>query len=131
MINELKLYTQEEILWQTRAGITNSGGHLALHLIGNLNHWIGALIAKNGYQRDRNHEFNGKPVPVSVLIKETEHVQHLIKKELPKIESSKLKGPFPGPIPYEMNMEEFLLHVYAHFSYHLGQLNYHRRMLDQ
>ena len=128
--NELVQYRNQEILWETQEGISNSGGHLALHLIGNLNHWVGALIAKNGYVRDRSNEFQGKPVAISYLVQEIEKVKKLLQKELGKLSAEDLIGPFPGPIPYELNMEGFLLHIYAHFSYHLGQINYHRRLLD-
>ena len=129
--NELAQYQNHEILWQTHHGISNSGGHLALHLIGNLNHWVGALLAKTGYIRDKINEFEGKPVPVSYLLQEIDSLKRLVQKELNKLSIEDLQGPFPGPIPYELNFEGFLLHLYAHFSYHLGQINYHRRILDK
>lgn len=129
--NELAQYQNHETLWQTHHGISNSGGHLALHLIGNLNHWVGALLAKTGYIRDKINEFEGKPVPVSFLLQEIDSLKRLVQKELNKLSIEDLQGPFPSPIPYELNMEGFLLHLYAHFSYHLGQINYHRRILDK
>lgn len=131
LTQELQLYTSEESLWNVDGGINNSGGNLAWHLIGNLNHWFGALLAKNGYQRDYKAEFSIKNIPRQTLLKEIEKVKTLVQQELPKISSDQLQGPYPGPIPYDMNMEQFLLHLLAHFGYHLGQINYHRRLLDQ
>jgi hypothetical protein len=92
---------------------------------------VGALLAKTGYIRDKINEFEGKPVPVSYLLQEIDSLKRLVQKELNKLSIEDLQGPFPGPIPYELNFEGFLLHLYAHFSYHLGQINYHRRILDK
>ena len=46
-----------EQLWTKPFPFGNSIGHLVLHLTGNLNHYIGALIADSGYVRHREHEF--------------------------------------------------------------------------
>jgi len=31
---------------------------------------------------------------------------------------------------YDMTVQYFLLHLLAHLSYHLGQINYHRRIVS-
>jgi len=43
---EINLYTNEADLWIVRHDIKNSAGSLALHLVGNLNHYIGAKYYK-------------------------------------------------------------------------------------
>ena len=128
---EISSYQNENNLWITADGIANSGGNLTMHLTGNLLHFIGANIANSGYKRDREHEFAGKDVPPSDLVQEIEATKAIIQETLPKLSPEQLSGPYPGKIPYEMNMEQFLLHLYGHFTYHLGQINYHRRLLDQ
>jgi len=47
----------EEQLWLRPFPFGNSIGHLVLHLTGNLNHYIGALVAGTGYNRHREREF--------------------------------------------------------------------------
>jgi len=49
----------EELLWETLPGVQNSAGTLILHLCGNLRHFIGAVLASDGYKRDRDAEFSG------------------------------------------------------------------------
>jgi len=129
--SELLQYKSEINLWKISGEIKNSGGNLTTHLIGNLNHWFGALLAKNGYQRDHYAELNTSNVPLETLLEDIEKIKILVERELPKVTQDQLQGLYPGPIPYNMNMQEFLLHLLAHFSYHLGQINYHRRILDK
>src|ERR1035438_8979285 len=47
----------EEQLWIKPFPFGNSIGHLVLHLTGNLNHYIGSLVAGSDYVRHREHEF--------------------------------------------------------------------------
>ena len=57
LIGEIDLYKNETDLWKIKDGISNSGGNLTLHLIGNLNHFIGATLGNTGYVRERDKEF--------------------------------------------------------------------------
>ena len=38
---EIEAYTDEAVLWQKAEGISNPAGNLCLHLVGNLNEYIG------------------------------------------------------------------------------------------
>jgi len=127
---EVEQYHHEANLWHVAEGISNSGGNLVLHLIGNLKGWFGAGLAQDGYRRDFYAEWTQKDVSREKLLEEIEAVKQIVRDTLPQIPPERLKGSYPIPIPYPMNMEEFLFHLLAHFSYHLGQLNYHRRLLD-
>mgnify|MGYP006209463007 CR=1 FL=1 len=70
--NELELYSNESQIWKIDREISNSAGNLTLHLIGNLNTYIGAQIGKTGYIRNRPLEFSSKDIPRSELIQKIE-----------------------------------------------------------
>jgi hypothetical protein len=129
VIEELKLYPNEAYIWKLGGDVKNSAGNLVLHLSGNLLHFIGTDLGKTGYVRDREFEFNGSGVSREELIKGLLEAKQVIKDVLPNLSSEVLQGPFPGKIPVEATTEAFLLHLYNHFGYHHGQINYHRRLL--
>ena len=128
---ELDLYTNEEQLWLVASGITNSAGNLALHITGNLQHFIGMVLGQTGYQRDRPGEFNRKHVPLNELHNEVMAAKQAINAALP-LTSEEMQQPYPlaaGFGPEGMTNAYALVHLTAHLSYHLGQINYHRRLL--
>ena len=129
VIDELNQYSNEDDIWKVSGNIMNSAGNLALHLAGNLQHFIGADLGKTGYVRDREFEFAGKNVKREELIARLETAKRVIREVLPAITPEILQGPYPGKIPMEATVEGFLLHLYNHFGYHHGQINYHRRLV--
>lgn len=127
--DELGLYNDKKQLWKTVDGISNSGGNLALHVAGNLQHFIGAGLGHTGYVRQRNLEFASKDVPKEELILRLEQAKAAVTNALSKLSNEDLQKPFPiNVLGKEMTTEWFLLHLLSHTSYHLGQINYHRRM---
>ena len=129
--SEIISYKDEENLWLVDKGITNSAGNLCLHLIGNLNTFIGADIGNTGYIRKRNLEFSLKNVPREELILKIEEVILIVETALLKLTEEDLSKEFSRRVFEEkMTTEFFLIHLIAHLSYHLGQINYHRRLLD-
>ena len=129
LAEEIKLYKSEEQIWVERGEIKNCAGNLCLHLIGNLNHFIGAIIGKTGYVRNRDEEFSKKNVPKADLAAEVLKTNEVIAASLKNISDKDLDATFPvemfgGPI----KTGRFLMHLYGHFNYHLGQINYHRRL---
>ncbi len=130
VIEELKLYKNETDLWEIKSGISNSGGNLALHLLGNLNTYIGKNIGNTGYIRDRPLEFSAKNIASSTIIKDFENTIAMIKMVLNTQNNEHLQKIYPeNVLGYEMTTEYFLLHLLAHLNYHLGQINYHRRLV--
>lgn len=128
---ELQAYESTETIWKVDPGINNSAGNLALHLIGNLNHFIGAILGKTGFKRDREGEFNDKNVPLDKIIQDVEITQTMIDNTLSKLTSETLESDYPVEVfGKPMNTTYFLLHLYGHLNYHLGQVNYHRRLLS-
>lgn len=128
---EISAYNNEETLWKIDKNITNSGGNLALHLIGNLNHFIGAVLGNSGYLRQRDNEFNDKHIPRKQLLEELDQVKIMLKKTISTLKDIDFNKTYPVNIRKEgMTTQQFLIHLYGHLNYHLGQINYHRRLLD-
>lgn len=134
-LNKLKLeieaYKEEKNLWILEVGIGNSAGNLCLHIVGNLNHFIGAELGNTGYLRQRNLEFSLKDVPIIELIKQINDTIVTVEKALKKLTPGDLQKKYPRRVfEEEMTTEFFLTHLTTHLAYHLGQINYHRRLLD-
>jgi uncharacterized damage-inducible protein DinB len=128
---EIELYKDEEKMWLTEEGISNSAGNLCLHLLGNLNHFIGATLGNTGYVRHREDEFSLKNIPRQDLIINIENTRLIVKTSLDKITAEDLEKTFPITIfERPVTTEMMLMHLTTHLAYHLGQINYHRRLLD-
>lgn len=134
LIEEIKLYPNEESIWKITAGIKNSGGNLCLHICGNLQHFIGNVLGNTGYVRNRDKEFSDTNIPASELIKE---IQKTIKAVVTTLEATKeidLEEEYTAMPAHVLGKEKltkgfFLMHLIAHMDYHIGQINYHRRMI--
>jgi hypothetical protein len=132
LITEIKLYSNEADLWKTAEGISNSGGNLCLHLVGNLKHFVGNTLGNIPYERVREKEFSDKNIPVSAVIKSVEETLSAVKETLGRITDNDLDKIYPiNVFGAEMTTESFLTHLYGHLNYHLGQINYHRRLLNR
>ena len=131
LTKELELYKNEQNLWLLDKEIKNTAGNLCLHLIGNLNHFIGAQLGKTGYIRQRKQEFSLSNIPVSQLNKEIESTKKVVIDTLTKLNSADFNKEYPlNVFGAPMSTQYFLIHLTTHLAYHLGQINYHRRLLD-
>ncbi len=132
LIKEVNSYQDEAALWLTAPSISNSAGSLTLHICGNLQHFIGAVLGNTEYIRQRDQEFERKNIPISVLINDIQTTSEAVKDTLDKLSTEQLQATYPiNAFKKEMTTEYFLLHLSSHLSYHLGQVNYHRRLLDK
>jgi uncharacterized damage-inducible protein DinB len=128
---ELALYNNEENIWRVDKDISNSAGNLCLHLVGNLNTYIGAQFGNTGYVRNRPGEFSLKNIPRHELISQIQQTIEIIEATLDTLTEDQLKSEYPQVVAEgKVSTEYFLLHLATHLSYHLGQVNYHRRLLD-
>jgi len=128
---EIELYKEEDKIWIVDKQISNSAGNLCLHLIGNLNTYIGKELGGTNYIRNRDLEFSQKNIPRAELIKQVESTSVIVKNSLAKLNQDDLERNYPVMVfEKEMSTEYFLVHLCAHLTYHLGQINYHRRLLD-
>lgn len=128
--DEIGLYANEADLWKTDGEITNSAGNLTLHLIGNLRHFFGAVLGETGYVRDRDKEFSDGGVSREDLIAGVDQAAADVKLTLEKLTADDLAAIYPIEVfGHPMTTEYFLVHLATHLNYHLGQINYHRRLL--
>jgi hypothetical protein len=126
---EVEAYPNEGDLWREIPGIANVGGTLALHLVGNIQHYLGAQLAHTGYVRDRPAEFARRNVPRAELVREIEAARAAVKAAGAAVSGRQLVADFPEVIAgCRFQIGEYLVHLVSHFAYHLGQLDYHRRV---
>ena len=129
---EISTYTDEANIWKVAPGISNSAGNLTLHLIGNLNHFIGATLGATGYVRKRDEEFSSKGIARAVLLADLDNTIAMMQAVLSRQSNDDLDKEFPLELNGKKYMAgEFMIHLYGHLGYHLGQINYHRRLLDK
>jgi len=127
---EITLYPSEETLWKIAGNIKNPAGNLSLHLCGNLQHYIGAVLGGTGYIRNRDREFAVRGVSREDLISEIQKTKLAVRSGLEKVDPNTLDDTYPEQVfTYSMTTSYFLIHLTAHLGYHLGQINYLRRLL--
>ncbi len=128
--SEIELFADEADLWKTSGDITNSAGNLCQHLVGNLQHFIGATLGRSGYVRDRDSEFATKNSSKEDLLKEIDATLAVVRETISKLSNDDLAKIYPIEVFGEpITTGFFLTHLTTHFNYHLGQINYHRRLL--
>ena len=128
---EIELYQNENDIWIIQKDIANSAGNLCLHLVGNLNTYIGAEFGKTGYIRNRPQEFSLKNIPRAELLSRIEETIIVIDNALDNISDEELKKEYPLLVFENKTSTEFMLiHLTTHLAYHLGQINYHRRLIE-
>jgi hypothetical protein len=127
---EINLFNNEQDIWKVKEGITNSAGNLTTHLLGNLNHFIGKTLGHTDYVRQRDEEFSVKNIPREKLISDINSVKETIKNTLHNLSEEDLQKEFPVKIQEQtFSTQNMLIFLLAHFNYHLGQVNYLRRMV--
>ncbi|MES3016630.1 MAG: DUF1572 family protein [Bacteroidota bacterium] len=130
LYTEIDLYQSEEEIWKTVMEIPNSTGNLCLHLTGNLNTYIGKEIGETGYIRDREAEFSLKNIPKIRLLAEVKNTIDVVLSSLDKLDNELLEKEYPVLLFEEKASTQFvLIHLATHLTYHLGQINYHRRLM--
>jgi hypothetical protein len=129
---EVEAYSDERELWRPVEGIANSGGTLVLHLTGNVQHFFGTRLGSAGYVRDRAGEFSRRDVPRSELLREIEAARQAVRRALERVSAQQLTEDYPEIIAgVRIRTGEYLLHLLTHFAYHLGQVDYHRRLVTR
>jgi uncharacterized damage-inducible protein DinB len=128
--DEINLFEKEEDIWITPGSIKNSPGNLCLHICGNLNHFVGSILGKSDYVREREREFSIKNLPRKELIEMIEKTSSVVAKTFEKLDEESFNKRYPIVVfGSEMSTEFFLIHLATHLNYHLGQINYLRRIL--
>jgi len=130
---ELLAYTDDNALWILSGAIKNSTGNLAQHLVGNLKTFIGREMGGFPYTREREREFNERRYERPDLLRMIDETKELIVKTLTGKDDEFMNRAFPPEVVTVREGQTFgfmLAYLYAHLNYHLGQINYHRRLLN-
>jgi uncharacterized damage-inducible protein DinB len=128
---EIASYKQDANLWRIEKDIANPAGNLCLHLVGNLNTYIGAILGNSGYIRNRDLEFSARNIPKEELLQKIDETIKVVEHVLDTLTPEQLKEEYPQLVLAEKTTTEFfLVHLATHLTYHLGQVNYHRRLID-
>lgn len=128
---EISAYTNDADLWKLQTGIANTGGNLCLHLVGNLKNYIGKNLGGIAYERNREKEFADKDIPKDQLLKSIRETKEAVLSTISRLTTEDMAQIYPEEVlGSAMTTEYFLVHLYGHLNYHLGQINYHRRLLN-
>jgi uncharacterized damage-inducible protein DinB len=128
MSRAIEAYPDDASIWRAIPGQPNTGGTLALHAAGNVQHYFGAVLGGTGYKRDRDAEFARRDVPRAELLRGLDAAIAAVERTLPRVSDDTLVAPYPEQIAKRtMATDVFLVHLATHLAYHLGQLDYHRR----
>lgn len=131
LIEEINLFKKEKNIWKIKGDVKNPAGNLTLHLLGNLNHFIGRTLGNTDYIRKREDEFSVKDVAREKLVSDLISLKEVINTSLGNLSDEDLKKEFPLKIRDEILTTELLLiYLLNHFNYHLGQINYLRRIIE-
>ncbi len=128
---EIESYRDDASVWKKAEGINNPGGNVFLHLMGNLNTFFGAVYANTAYVRDRPLEFSATGISRAKLVMMLDEIHPIVLQVLRDFPSEKLGEIYPIQIfEEEKTVAYIFIHLETHLAYHLGQINYHRRILS-
>lgn len=130
VLQQVHAFAGQDAFWECAPGIANSSGNLVLHLEGNLREYVGRVLGNLPYRRVRDEEFGLKSVPLDAMIGRVEDVRRMAPEIIRQLSDAQLQGIFPGsPLGSPMSTQQFLIHLSGHLQYHLGQIDYQRRVL--
>jgi len=127
---EIDAYPSDADLWRVVPGITNSAGTLALHMAGNLQHFVGAILGGTDYVRNRDREFSARGLSKAQLVAQVTDAISTVERTFRRLGPADLGSEFPEAVAkVRVNTGDFLIHLASHLAYHLGQVDYHRRIV--
>ena len=128
MKREILAYQDEADIWRSVPGLPNTAGTIALHVAGNLQHFVGAQLGGSDFVRDREAEFSRRDVSAAGIVEELEQTIGAVRAAFAGLEEDAMDRLFPQEVAGVCPTSgEFLIHLVAHLAYHLGQIDYHRR----
>lgn len=129
---EIEAFSDEDALWKRAPGISNPAGNLCLHVAGNLEHFIGAQLGGSDYVRNREAEFSTPRLARSELLERVDSARQQVDRTLGGLTEADLTREIPTAMSDEAQpLGRWLIWLLCHLNYHLGQINYCRRMLDR
>jgi len=129
---QIEAFPTDEALWQTLPGVKNSAGNLALHIEGNLSEFVGRQLGGLPYQRNRELEFSSREGSRSELSARLVQLRESIPAVIEGLTTDQLDREYPQVVlGAPTSTQEFLIHLYGHLNWHLGQVDYLRRLLNK
>jgi hypothetical protein len=130
LLQQLEAFPDEAALWQTVPGVTNSAGNLILHLEGNLREYVGRRLGGLSYLRQRDLEFTLSQVSIRDLAARIEELRGVIPQVIEALSPQQLEADYPDKVlGLTVSTRQFLIHLYGHLNWHLGQIDYLRRFV--
>ena len=127
---EVEMFPDDLSLFRTAPGVTNSAGNLALHVCGNLRHFVGAVLGGTGYVRNRDLEFQARSGRRADVARQLHETAAIVTNTLGQLSPETLDKPYPQPVAdLELPCGLFLVHLAVHLGFHLGQAGYLRRIV--
>ena len=128
---QIEAFPNNDALWQTVPGVLNAAGNLALHLEGNLREFVGRQLGNLPYSRNRELEFSAKGLSKDELSVRLAELRESIPTVIAGLSEQQMEREYPEVVlEARMTTREFLIHLYGHLNWHLGQVDYLRRMLN-
>jgi RimJ/RimL family protein N-acetyltransferase len=125
---EIALFPDDESVWRTVPGIANSAANLALHVAGNLQHFVGRVLGGTSYVRNRELEFGRTSGSKDDVIRELQAATTVVRITLARLDENRLATEFPERhAGMRFQTDRFLLHLCTHAAFHLGQAGIVRR----
>lgn len=132
LLQQLRACAEANVLWECPPGITNSCGNLILHLEGNLREYVGRLLGNVPYQRQRDEEFSRKDATLEAMAAGIEDLIRMVPSVIGQLSDVQLQAILPdNPLNAAISAQLFLIHLSGHLNYHLGQIDYLRRVLTR
>ncbi|MCB9496222.1 MAG: DUF1572 family protein [Fibrobacteria bacterium] len=127
---EIAAFPDDTSPWERVPGFPNSAGNLALHVAGNLLHFIGSQLGGTDYHRDRDLEFRRDSGTRGEILEDLGKARSIVDTILPRLDEQKIQAPYPLPFEGQtLTTGAFLLRLGVHLGYHLGQASVIRRTL--
>ena len=126
---ELRAFPDTPSIWRTAPGVTNAAGTLALHREGNLREYLGRQLGQIDYARDRPLEFGARHVEQHEILERIEAIREMVPRVIGGLTAQALEARYPEDVlSVPMSTRQFLIHLSGHLNYHLGQIDYLRRI---
>jgi hypothetical protein len=128
---QIDAFPNDESLWQTLPGVTNAAGNLVLHIEGNLREYVGRQLGNLAYRRIRELEFSSKGMSRSELRARLVALTLSIPTVIEGLSVEQMEMEYPEVVlGVAVSTEQFLIHLYGHVNWHLGQVDYLRRIVS-
>lgn len=127
---QIESFPNDEALWQTLPGVTNAAGNLALHIEGNLREYVGRQLGNLPYQRKRDLEFSSKGLSRAELSTRLAELRRSIPTVIEELSAEQMEMEYPEVVlGTPISTQQFLIHLHGHLNWHLGQVDYLRRIM--